>query len=128
MPTEKELAQRERMAELLDRMIDLTLEKKQALKYDWQLADLGFTRDDVLANDIRDSGPQNRVLMSSGRNGKVVVGVWLKKPKYATKQRNFPSDYRRFAHPIHISPDRERNRQIVKERCAALAAQREYNG
>lgn len=86
-PSEADLA--------IDRCRAALAEIKQILRFKAAVKALGVPWENV-------QGPKRSAVYGQ------VIGIWLIKRDYATKQQGHPSDYRQFERPISLSDAAER--------------------
>lgn len=79
----------------IDRCTAALSELKQILRFKAAVEAVGVPWENVL-------GPKRSAVYGQ------VIGIWLIKRDYATKQRDHPSDYRQFERPISLSEAAER--------------------
>lgn len=76
---------------LIRKRIDLSYEMLRRLAYEDELSKAGVAEDQVQSVDVK-----------SLHSGIFIVGVWLTKPDWKTKQKGWPSDYRHFETRIQV--------------------------
>lgn len=79
----------------IDNSIAMLMEIKQIQRFKAAVESIGQPMENIL-------GPKRSAVYGQ------VVGVWLRKRDYATKQKGHPSDYRAFPKPITLSERSER--------------------
>jgi len=91
-----------KVQELTDKAKALHDERMWRLKLSKEFQDLNISEADIDGYDIRDAPQQAMWRVGPKGNRQVMVGCWLKKPRYKDKQKGHPSNYRRFSRPIPV--------------------------